>query len=79
VALGAQPFYIGINDSFPAQLWLQPLRHSLHARDIQLIRFLGGAGSHEGGERRASIARGRAVFNAPSVAISGVAELNDVL
>jgi hypothetical protein len=80
VALGAQPFYIGINDSFPPSFGSNPFGTPFTPVIFNLFDSWAAHDGQEGGERRASIARGQAVFNAPPpFAISGVAGLNDVL
>jgi len=73
VALASQPFFVGINDSFPSSLGLNPTGAAFNPTIFNLFeaweKSLG---------RRASIARGEALFNSKPITISGVAGLNDV-
>lgn len=75
VALASQPFFIGINDSFPARFHLNPSG----APFDQAIFDLFDAWTNSSNPNRASIARGQAVFNSKPINITGVAGINDVL
>jgi len=73
VALASQQFFIGINDSFPSSFGLNPSGAPFDPNIFNL--FTAWANSLG---RRASIARGQAVFNSKPITISGVAGINDV-
>jgi cytochrome c peroxidase len=73
VALAAQQFYIGINDSFPSSFGYNPTGAAF-TPDIFTL-FSAWDNSHNGA--RASIARGEALFNSKPITISGVAGIND--
>ena len=78
VAIASQPFYIGINDP----LGNNPLGTTFNPAIFNL--FTAWSQQHSGfagieGLRRASIARGEALFNSTPINITGVAGLNDTL
>lgn len=73
VALASQQFFIGINDSFPASFGLNPTGAAFNPKIFNLY----DAWANSLG-RRASIARGQALFNSKPITISGVAGINDV-
>ena len=75
VALAAQPFFIGINDSFPPSFNFNPSGQAFDAEIFNL--YAAWAGSSHGA--KASIARGEALFNTLPITITGVAGINDVL
>jgi cytochrome c peroxidase len=73
IALASQEFFIGINDSFPATFLLNPSGAAFNASIFNLYdRWENSLG------RRASIARGQALFNSKPITISGVGGINDV-
>jgi hypothetical protein len=74
VALASQPFFIGINDSFPASFRFNPTGAAFDPNIFSLF----GAWMNSRYASRASIARGQALFNSKPVTISGVAGKNDV-
>jgi len=74
VALAAQPFFIGMNDSFPPSFGFNPSGAPFNPNIFNLF----SAWSNSQSPRRASIARGEAVFNGKPITISGVAGINDV-
>ena len=73
VALASQQFFIGINDSFPASFGFNPTGAPFNPNIFNLF----DAWTNSLG-RRASIARGQALFNSKPITISGVAGINDV-
>lgn len=75
VALASQPFFIGINDSFPASFGFNPARAPFNPNIFNLFN----AWTNSRSRSRASIARGQAIFNSKPITISGVAGINDVL
>jgi len=75
LALASQPFFIGINDSFPPSFHFNPSGAPFNPAIFAL--FDAWTGSHN--PARASIARGQAVFNSKPINITGVAGINDVL
>jgi cytochrome c peroxidase len=77
VAMGTQPFpfYIGINDSFPASFGFNPYKIPFTPNVFTL--YAAWASSQIAAN--ASIARGEAVFNAKPINIVGVAGINDAL
>jgi cytochrome c peroxidase len=74
VRLASQHFYIGINDSFPPSFMFNPTEAPFNPKIFRLFddwkNSLG---------RRASIARGEALFNSKEITISGVGGINDVV
>ena len=74
VALASQPFFIGINDSFPASFEFNPTGAPFNPDIFNLFN----AWTNSPSSSRASIARGQAVFNSKPITISGVAGINDV-
>ena len=74
VALAAQQFFIGINDSFPPSFGLNPTGAPFDPKIFDLFNAWAKAVL----PGRASIARGEAVFNSKPITISGVAGINDV-
>ena len=75
VALASQPFFIGINDSFPPSFHFNPSGAPFNPAIFDL--FTAWTDSYN--PARASIARGQAVFNSKPIEITGVAGINDVL
>jgi hypothetical protein len=75
VPLASQPFFVGINDSFPASFGFNPLGLPFNPAIFNL--FDSWASSRN--PTRASIARGQIVFNTKPINITGVAGINDVL
>jgi hypothetical protein len=75
VPLASQPFFIGINDSFPSSLHFNPSGAVFNPAIFDL--FNPWTNSHD--PAHASIARGQAVFNTKTINITGVAGINDVL
>ncbi len=75
IALASQPFFVGINDSFPASFGFNPTGAPFNPTIFTL--FSEWANSHT--SERASIARGEALFNSKPITISGVAGINDVV
>ena len=74
VALASQPFFIGINDSFPASFGFNPTGAPFNPNIFNLFN----AWTNSRSPSQASIARGQAVFNSKPITISGVAGINDV-
>jgi cytochrome c peroxidase len=75
VALASQPFFIGINDSFPASFHFNPSGAPFNPAIFDLFN----AWTDSYNSARASIARGQAVFDSKRIEITGVAGINDVL
>jgi len=75
VALASQPFFVGINDSFPPSFGFNPTGAPFNPNIFTL--FTAWANSQS--SQRASIARGEALFNSKPITISGVAGINDVV
>jgi hypothetical protein len=75
VPLASQPFFIGINDSFPPSFHLNPLGTPFNPAIFNLFN----AWTNSQDPARASIARGETVFNSKPINITGVAGVNDVL
>jgi hypothetical protein len=75
VALASQPFFIGINDSFPPSFHFNPTGAPFNPAIFDLFN----AWTDSYNPARASIARGQAVFNSKAINITGVAGINDVL
>jgi cytochrome c peroxidase len=74
-AIASFPFYIGINDPFPGG---NPLGTPFTSTIFTLYDAWANSGKR-GGDLRAQIARGQAVFNNTVINITGVAGINDVL
>jgi hypothetical protein len=74
MALASQPFFIGINDSFPASFGYNPSGAPFDSNIFNLY----SAWTNSQSAARASIARGEVVFNTKQITISGVAGINDV-
>ncbi len=74
VAIASQPFFIGINDSFPASFGFNPTGAAFNPNIFNLFN----AWTNSRIPSRASIARGQALFNSKPITISGVAGINDV-
>src|SRR4029077_18375968 len=74
VALASQQFFIGINDSFPSSFKFNPTGAAFNPNVFNLY----DAWKNSLG-RRASIARGEALFNSKAITISGVGGINDVV
>ena len=72
-ALATQSFFIGINDSFPSSFNFNPSGAPFDPNIFSLFKNWTSALG-----RRASIARGEALFNSKPIQISGVAGINDV-
>jgi hypothetical protein len=72
-ALASQQFFIGINDSFPSSFKFNPTGAAFNPNVFNLY----DAWKNSLG-RRASIARGEALFNSKPITISGVGGINDV-
>ena len=75
VPLDSQPFYIGINDSFPSSFEFNPFGTPFTPTIFSLF----DAWANSPWAARASIARGQAVFNSKPINITDVAGINDVL
>jgi cytochrome c peroxidase len=76
VPLSAQPFFIGINDSFPPSFGFNPTGAPFTPTIFTLFqKWL----SYDSDDKNASIARGQQVFNSKLINISTVAGINDVL
>ena len=75
VSLASQPFFVGINDSFPPSFQFNPSGEPFSPAIFDLF----SAWTNSKNAARASIARGQAVFNSKTIHIEGVAGLNDVL
>jgi cytochrome c peroxidase len=74
VALASQPFFIGINDSFPASFGFNPTRAPFNPDIFNTFNSWINSLTPS----RASIARGQELFNSKPITISGVAGINDV-
>lgn len=74
-ALASQPFFIGINDSFPPSFHLNPFGTPFNPSVFDLF----DAWTNYRNAYRARIARGQVVFNSKPIQITGVAGINDVL
>jgi hypothetical protein len=74
-ALASQPFFVGINDSFPLSFHFNPSGAAFDPAIFDI--FDAWTDSHD--PARASIARGQAVFNSKPINITAVAGINDVL
>jgi cytochrome c peroxidase len=75
VALASQPFFVGINDSFPPSFGFNPTGAPFNPNIFTLF----SAWANSQSSHRASIARGEALFNSKPITISGVAGINDVV
>ncbi len=75
VALASQPFFVGINDSFPPSFGFNPTGAAFNPNIFSLFT----AWVNSQSSQRASIARGEALFNSKPITISGVAGINDVV
>ncbi len=75
VALASQPFFVGINDSFPPSFGFNPTGAPFNPNIFTLFDAWVNSQSSD----RASIARGEALFNSKPITISGVAGINDVV
>jgi hypothetical protein len=75
VALASQPFFVGINDSFPASFGYNPTGAAFNPAILTLFT----AWVNSRSSQQASIARGEALFNSKPITISGVAGINDVV
>jgi cytochrome c peroxidase len=75
VALASQPFFVGINDSFPASFGFNPTGAAFNPNIFTLFT----AWVNSRSSAQASIARGEALFNSKPITISGVAGINDVV
>ena len=80
VQLSAQEFFIGINDSFPPSFKLNPSGTPFTPVIFTLFdKWLTSRDHDRDDRKRASIARGQALFNSKPIDISGVAGVNDAL
>jgi cytochrome c peroxidase len=78
LVLSKEEFFIGYNDSFPASFGFNPTGAAFTPAIFNLFdRWLTNH-SHDD-SRKASIARGQALFNSKPISISGVAGVNDAL
>jgi hypothetical protein len=75
LGLASQPFYIGINDSFPPNFGFNPFPAPFNPTIFTLFT----AWQNSMLPSRASIARGEALFNSKPINITNVAGINDVL
>jgi cytochrome c peroxidase len=75
VALASQPFFIGINDSFPASFGFNPTGAAFDPNIFSLFN----SWTNSRYASRASIARGQELFNSRPIMIAGVAGINDVV
>jgi cytochrome c peroxidase len=75
VALGSQPFFIGINDSFPPSFGFNPFGTPFTPAIFNLY----SAWANSRLPANASVARGQTVFNTKPINITGVAGINDTL
>jgi cytochrome c peroxidase len=75
VALASQPFFVGINDSFPPSFGFNPTGAPFNPNIFSLFT----AWVNSQSSQQASIARGEALFNSKPITISGVAGINDVV
>jgi hypothetical protein len=75
VALASEAFFIGINDSFPPGLQLNPSGKPFTPTIFNLF----DSWTNSQFAARARIARGQAVFNTKPINITGVAGINDAL
>jgi hypothetical protein len=73
--LASQPFFVGINDSFPASFGFNPTGAPFNPAIFNLYE----AWANSQWAARASISRGQTVFNTKPINITGVAGINDVL
>jgi len=73
-SLAAQPFFIGINDSFPPSFGFNPTGAPFNPAVFDLF----DSWTNSRIKARASIARGQALFTSRPITISGVAGINDV-
>ena len=78
VALSAQPFFIGMNDSFPPDFNFNPSGEPFTPNVFTLFDSWGVNRGNDD-SRRASIARGQTIFNTIPINLSGVTGLNDIL
>ena len=80
VSLSREPFFIGINDSFPPSFQFNPSGTPFTPAIFSLFEEWLHNRDHDGDDRkRASIARGEALFNSKLINITDVAGVNDVL
>jgi len=75
VPLASQPFFIGINDSFPPSFHFNPSGAPFNPAIFDPFN----AWRNSQNPARASIAQGQTVFNTKTINITGVAGINDVL
>ena len=75
VPLASQPFFIGINDSFPPSFHFDPFGTPFNPAIFDLFN----AWTNSQNPARGSIARGQTVFNTKTINITDVADINDVL
>lgn len=80
VPLSTQPFFIGINDSFPPSFHFNPTGTPFTPTIFTLFEpWLVNHDHDRDDNRQASIARGQVLFNSKPINISGVAGVNDAL
>jgi len=75
LALASQPFFIGINDSFPPSFGFNPFGTPFTPAIFDLY----SAWANSRLPANASVARGQSVFNTKPINITGVAGINDTL
>jgi hypothetical protein len=75
VPLASEPFFIGINDSFPTSFHFNPSGAPFNPTIFDFFSVWVNSQN----PARASIARGQTVFNTKTINITGVAGINDVL
>ena len=73
-AYAYNPFFFGINDSFPKSFGFNPTGADFNSQIFDLF----DAWNNSKQPHQASIARGQAVFASKAITISGVAGINDV-
>jgi hypothetical protein len=75
VPLASQPFFIGINDSFPPSFHFNPFGTPFNPAIFDLFN----AWTNSQNPARAGMARGQTIFNTKTINITDVAGINDVL
>ena len=73
--LASEPFFVGINDSFPASFGFNPSGQAFTPAIFHLFE----AWANSRSAARGRIARGEVIFNTKPIQITGVAGINDVL
>ncbi len=74
-ALASQPFFVGINDSFPPSFGFNPTGDPFTPTIFNLFT----AWTNSRFAANASVARGEVLFNSKPIVITGVAGINDTL